>query len=226
MVPSVEELPAPQRKLESLLCPGAGVLLTFTGSNGSQRKVEARCRRLAGDRLTILLTGNPTDNAVPDLGRMVHLTLEDGGTPVEAYARVLERGAPDTPLVLSHPAAVVRTNRRNLYRVSVDLTAQTSFGAARLVDLSGGGCLLAPGATELPKMGQQVDVNIELPTEKTPLALSGIVVRHTQSEGGAPRIGVKFCGISVDEETKVIRYVHARQRELLRRGVLVPAREA
>lgn|GEM_PF-637218 len=221
-----EDAPAARRHGRRAVGFGAGaqILVEFVDGGGRPRSLQAHVEQSTADRMVLQPLPNQPGAAVPDIGRRVHLRfLREVGS---AVARVVSRGSPESPLVLTRPMRLVRESRRRLYRIDVQLAAETSLGPARVVNLSGSGCLLAlPEGDDPAAPGTQVEVRLPLPGAPTPVRVRGRIVREFRPEAGGRRIGVDFGRLPAREEDAIVRYVFLRQAELLRRGLLSPDRD-
>jgi len=189
--------------------------------------VDARgrhCARLCAaerqghEAVTLRALGTSGD-PLPEQGIEVYLRVGRGRLAVPGVARVLSGDS--GPLV-----AVTRPDpesRRALHRVDVDLPAQTSAGFARVINLSGGGCLLVPDNAELPDVGTPLGLTVRPPTCAAPLHLRAVVLRHVLPEFRRPRLAIEFLDVGQPTQDQLVRYVFLRQQELLRMGLVTPA---
>ena len=226
---------APPRGDEALrvgLGPGARASLSFADGGGRRHILEVAIGAhgegqgggSADGRLTVRAVRADAATVVPDIGQTVSLTLGPPGAEMLAYARVLERGSAESPLVLSQPLRQRSESRRQLFRVDVHLPAETSLGPATVVNLSGGGCLLRLEPASLPEPGASLELVLPLPGRTEPLRLRARVVRQRPAEAGGLLVGLAFPGLPRREENALVAHVARRQQELLRRGLLPPER--
>lgn len=210
---------APAARQAVALAPGTELRIEFGDRHGRRRSFEALVQESTEHRLVVVPLAAQRGIALPDAGARVHLhLLRERGS---AVARVVSRGAPDAPVELTRPMRLVRESRRRLFRIDVLLDARSSLGPVRVVNLSGGGCLLAlPDGAPSPAIEASVDLALALPGLAQPLPVRGRVVRIFQPEAGGPRVGLDFGRLASRDESLIIRYVFARQAELLRRGLL------
>lgn len=222
---------APARGDEALrvgLGPGSRASLRFADGGGRRHVLEvaieghggAHAGGSAEGRLTVRALRADAATVVPDIGQSVSLVVGPPGAEVLAYARVLERGSPESPLILSRPVRQRSESRRQLFRVDVHLAAETSLGPATVVNLSGGGCLLRLDTASPPEPGGVLEMVLPLPGRPEPLRLQGRVVRQRPAEAGGLLVGLAFSGLPRREENALVAHVARRQQELLRRGLL------
>ncbi len=206
------------------LGPGARASLRFVDRGGRRHvlgvAVEGPDGGSAEGCLPVRVVRAGGATVVPDIGQSVSLVVGPPGAEMLAYARVLERGSPEAPLVLSRPVRQRSESRRQLFRVDVRLAAETSLGPATAVNLSGGGCLLRLDAASLPEPGDTLELVLPLPGRTEPLRLRARVVRQRPAEAGGLLVGLAFPSLPRREENALVAYVARRQQELLRRGLL------
>ncbi len=85
---------------------------------------------------------------------------------------------------------------------------------ARNVNISGGG--LQFYCFDKFKMGDLIAMKIFLPTYAHTVSVKGEVVRVAPREDGGYDVAVKYVGMDEATRDKIIRYVFARQRKVLR----------
>lgn len=152
----------------------------------------------------------PSDLQKP-VGR-VHLGRQDSGGDVKQ--------ARDERTTVGAPWGGEDSSRRRLYRVDVNLPTKTSLGFARIVNLSGSGCVMILDQSDLPPIGTLFRIDLKLPTSPTVLLIRAQVVRRILTDLRRPRIGVEFRQNTPRQEDMIIRYVFARERELLKQGLI------
>ncbi len=202
-----------------MLSGSRDVLLEFVDGGGSARTLWARVEHAGTERVVLRSLPDHAADQVPDVGQRIRLRIEPEAEA--AVALVIERGSPESRLVISRPTRIIRQSRRRFYRIDVDLHAETSSGPCRVWNLSGSGCLLTLLAgSPLPPVGTDLELRLPVPGVPAPLHIRARVVRQFLPNVGSPRLGVDFVQLKRREEDAIIRYVFARQTELLRRGLL------
>lgn len=119
-----------------------------------------------------------------------------------------------------------KVQRRNYFRlgVMVDMTISYKVGYNSVikhldaVDISGGGIKIM--SAEKISLGTDVQINMNIPGIKGSI-INGRVVRCAPSikNSSIYDIGIEFVDISANCRQKIIQYIFARQRKILRRGL-------
>lgn len=140
-----------------------------------------------------------------------------------ATVRVLEVRSGQLPLlVVSKPADYDVQPRRRFFRCPVRLPVKVQGHAGDATNLSGSGVLVLLPAEGPWKVGEELALELQLPTDSDPLPLRGRVMRvHRIS---LSRVAVAFDFVHLKEKVQdhILSYLLARQRELIRRGLWVP----
>lgn len=157
-------------------------------------------------------------------GSEVNLTQDSSPKAYAAMVQVIETKPGEPPLLYTtQPQKIAKVSRRRFFRVEVDLPMSAGGVSGRVTNLSGSG-LMALVPTGLAKEGGPLEVKLELPGLPAPLPLRGKVVRLTKAND-AERVAVHFTSLTERIRDEIIRYVTARQRELLSLGLLIRPEE-
>lgn len=126
-------------------------------------------------------------------------------------------------LVVTKPTDYEVLPRRRFFRCPVRLPVRVGEFQGEATNLSGSGVLVLLPSSPGWKPGAEHKLELALPDEPEPLALSGRVVR-VQDLPAARRQAVAFDFIHLREKTQdaIIRYLFVRQRELISRGLWSP----
>jgi c-di-GMP-binding flagellar brake protein YcgR len=89
-----------------------------------------------------------------------------------------------------------------------------------VLNLSGGGCMLRLDAPPAPLIGDRLDIHLPLGADVPLLILRARVVHVHRPDLERPFLGLAFENRSRKTEDQLVRYVFARQAELLRNGRL------
>ncbi len=164
------------------------------------------------------------DYPVP--GMSVQLQFHDE-TGFNGYCSdVIEGPQPDRRcVVLRKPTACERSMHRDSCRVPTDLTVQVKDHVhvrrydARLINLSGGGALMA---TQAPfDFSTNVDITLSLPGDCTRTLLGQIVHMNVSPQKQGDDIytmGVRFVGLDASTSQSISRYAWSRLKELFPGG--------
>ncbi len=178
----------------------------------------------------LIVVAQPTLQGVPlridehDMAEVVFKRKELGVLSFQAFqvARVNTDGVPLLHLQAVTP--VERRQLRNFFRLDKVLPAQletadpndpqnTLTVSAYTVNLSGGGCRLAPSRPL--DYGMQVTCSIELAGERVDATGEIVWVEPTHEPGRAPLVGVRFGRDCEAARRKIVTYVTGEQRKLL-----------
>lgn len=213
--------PSAVPEIATIFRPGADLRVEFVDSGGTQHVVSSAVDALQADGL--LLSLPPGDSPLRHLPPGRHLHLVVGRSPqavVVAEVAIAPGGSPPDTVRTTLPTRLALTSRRRLYRVDVDISVRTSRGPGRVLNLSGGGCMLRLEAPPAPHIGDTLDVHLALGKELPLLVLRARVVHVHRPDLERPFLGLAFEDHSRKTEDHLVRYVFARQAELLRNGQL------
>ncbi|MGI5921710.1 MAG: flagellar brake protein, partial [Syntrophomonadaceae bacterium] len=132
-------------------------------------------------------------------------------------------------LILKKPQEFTKIQRRGHWRIDVVISVKyrpagedTPFLDALTLDISGGGVLMR---TENDiEAGQILEMEINLP-EREPVFCQARVIRLLEKkkrEGQANKAALEFHEISEAKRDKIINFIFAKQREWIRKGLLLP----
>jgi hypothetical protein len=92
------------------------------------------------------------------------------------------------------------------------------FHRATIRDISRGGCSLI--VSRMIKGGSTVEVRIPLKADAAPLVFLGEVVRHQEiKQSGKHSHGLRFHGITPEEDHAIVDFINRKQAELRSRGL-------
>jgi len=108
------------------------------------------------------------------------------------------------------------------YRLMRDeITPISEFKQAIVQDLSGGGMLMEV-KTPLAN-GSLVEISLPLPKEKDPVTAIGKVGFVKTEKKGTEEVfgvGLEFVAMEERERDKIVKFILARQRELVKKGII------
>ena len=195
---------------------GQVVQAHFSDRRGMERTQTASVESVGADSLLLRLPAGPSPLAELPPQRDLQLVVHQENTTAVGLARVLGHPASDL-LHTTIPAQLHRTTERRMFRVAVSLPVRTSRGPGRILDLSGCGCLLRLEGATPPLPGQVLELSLPLPGSPDPLEIRCRVVRLSRRAHQRPHVALEFQHSRRVADT-VARYVHLREREMLRRG--------
>jgi c-di-GMP-binding flagellar brake protein YcgR len=131
-------------------------------------------------------------------------------------------------LDVSRPLQVERTDRREYYRVPVNLplsycpAGESHYQTGRITDISGGGLLCVLPRSFMVEHGMLLDICLTLSTSRDPIEVQVCVkkVFEAPPRSESHRVACEFVDIPQRMREIVIRFVAQRQLELIRAGVL------
>ncbi|MFH1538195.1 MAG: PilZ domain-containing protein [bacterium] len=168
-------------------------------------------------------------------GTVLDVTVHGENSLYKFKTRIKDRKmAGDMMLVLFRPGpgAVEKTKQRSYFRLNVSLPMQyrfmrdevtpiSNFKSGKILDLSGGGCLFE--SKKPIEKGSTVEVNLELSEDEEPVnavAKIGFTKKDNKSGEEAMLNGAEFLVISEKERDKIIRFIFAQQRNLVKKGIM------
>lgn len=150
----------------------------------------------------------------------------------EAYCfktRVLGRKREPLPVLVAElPREIIKIQRRNHVRLEISLPVylraleeKSTISAGRTIDISGGGILLVTSA-EWPRAQDLIWLRIELPRREPVICKARVVRTNRRQVRGVNRyyIACQFEDIREGQRDLIVGFIFARQRELIRRGLL------
>ncbi len=116
----------------------------------------------------------------------------------------------------------VRVQRRGFYRLKISLGTEIwDYGKFSTVDLSGNGMTFKADVTpdiEF-KQGEQIKGTLDLNGNAVPI--SGTVIRlRGVPEEKKTMVSVKFEGLNVKAQDKIVRFIHNQQFAMIKKGIL------
>ncbi len=190
--------------------------------------------RFGLDVVSIRLTGTPDANLDVGAPVRVRVSREDAVYFFDSHVWAIEPTSRSAPagweLLVACPGSILRYNRRNAFRVSLDPPMTTAVvlldtGAAQdagtvlealLVDLSATGCAML---VDVPLSSGAV-LELALPLDNGDVGIVQAIVTHSRpAHAGvrAFRLGVRFTRVEPAVAQQLEREIMARQRALLRR---------
>ncbi len=209
----------PKPTVADVFRPDVDVRLEFVDWIGALHVFDSTVEDIDADGLRISLRGpgpNPLGSLQP--GRHLHFVVHHPPDLVVAGLVEFVSAGPANVAHITPPARLAVTSRRRLYRVDVDIRVHTSRGPARVLNLSGGGCLLRMDAPPSPQVGDALELRLPLESDLSPLHLRAHVVHMHRPELDRPFLGMAFDNRMSSTEDALVRFVFARQAEMLRGG--------
>jgi c-di-GMP-binding flagellar brake protein YcgR len=124
------------------------------------------------------------------------------------------------PVPPKSPRATVRValSAPGEWRYAVGGKGSGAFLRCAMTDLSRTGAALT---VERPvKTGIQIELKLAIGTAARPLVLLGEIVRVTKVEAsGKSSVGLRFLGITPEEDRTIMEFIYKRQAELRSRGL-------
>lgn len=181
----------------------------------------------------ISLSAPTDDNNLPVIvrsGTNVRVVLQSGNGFIGFAAKVIgPRVVNGVPVLdITKPKRIEKSDRREYYRVPVDLPMQYRlisedlYRTCRIADISGGGLLcLIPRYTHI-EHGSEFDIRLSLANIGNTIEARVVVrkVFEPAPRSDNIRVACEFLDIPPRTREAIIRYVAQRQLELIRAGVL------
>jgi hypothetical protein len=207
--------------VEEIFRPGTDLRVEFVDAGGTQHVASGAVGALQTDGLLVSLPPGDSPLRRLPVGRRLDLVVRQSPeSVVVAQVAIAPGGSPPDSIRTTLPVRVEMTSRRRLYRVDVDIPVRTSRGPGRVLNLSGGGCMLRLDGPPAPHIGDAMDIHLSLGRDTPLLSLRARVVHIHRPDLERPFLGLAFDNRTRKTEDHLVRYVFARQAELLRRGRL------
>ncbi len=206
--------------------PGTSVSIEYTDAAGINRTHNTYVHNAGPDTLWLVF---PTQHGIPpglQPGQELDMRRADDLEAYRAQVTVMEivRGAPEptgdsAPLLrVSMPASIEIRPRRRFFRVDVDIPFTAGRYQGRILNMSGSGLLLT--AREPFVEGSRFEVMFSPPGSGEVIRAAVRVLRAVSGRK-IQCAGVVFEDLDPATQDRLVRYVFARQRELVSRGILV-----
>ncbi len=199
--------------------PGANVTIELVDDGGMLRNYSSIIQDFTDNEMSLCA---PVERMVPvrvQQGREITVYRAIDQTAYASQVCVLRHKSGDPPiLVTTAPVSVECQPRRRFFRVDVEIPYNSILGPGTIVNASGNGLLLV-SSKDCFKPGRHFDIQFKLPTCEQETRVRVKVMREFK-RGSRYLAGVVMLNLNPKMQDELIKFLLARQRELVQMGLL------
>lgn len=207
--------------VDQVFKPGSNVMIEFIDERGFMKSFSSIIDDISSEGMALFAPVDQGALVKINPGQELGIYRPEGQKAYVCQVRVLEYKLGSPPLVLTTvPLHVECQPRRRFFRVDVEIPYQSANHSGMIVNASGNGLLLS-SSKDCFRAGAQFDIQFKLPTMTQTIGARVKVTREFK-RGNHYLAGVLLVGLRPQLQDEIIKYLLARQRELVKLGLLFP----